>query len=215
MAAPVCINFPNQAPSQLQNPDKVLPNLFCKPIMDWTSTAKCIDQLRNEPQTAHWSTRLVNICETIWAALNHVDNVDAGCIKQFITLLSLPDAIELARLVIPPLRDDPHEPTDQADIFNPFKQMILDQTHAIRMRLSKIPAVTQTQIDTPFYRQEKSNFSEAELFRASLLLSDQGQLTDPDEEEKVRLWLAQAPHVAGSSQTHPIDQTGSNDPELE
>ena len=63
------------------------------------------EELFAQPRCSDWGTKLQTLCEQVW---NHVEGLDLGSYisNSLISLLQQTDALALAQLVAPDLRDD-------------------------------------------------------------------------------------------------------------
>ena len=156
--------------------------------MNWQTAMIILDDLQREPDAHDWAVRVLEISETIWTTLASADEVNTQYVKRFTKLLELPQAFDLARLVIPDFRDDTSTPS------NPFKSQVLERVEHKRHRLMELETATSTQIDTPLYRQEKTVFRDMEIFQAGVLLYNSGVLTT-EQHTAVIEWLAKAPEM--------------------
>jgi hypothetical protein len=164
-------------------------NLCSIMMMDQATLRELLDDLERHPQCADWGAKLQFACEHLWETLGttNIYSAATGMVDRLIHLLKDHHAMELARLVIPDLRS--HEALVFTD---PLKQKIFDSTTDSRSAFTKIETTTQTDFDTPLYRAEKELFTEAEMYRASLLLYGSATFTGVQEKE-ILDWLSKRP----------------------
>ena len=143
-----------------------------------------------QPECEDWGTKLQEVCEGFWELLEQDDQVAPQYITAFIKILSEEKSFELARLVIPELRAEP-----DISSMNQYKQQIIERTQSIHATVATMQTNTQAQFDESLYREEKEALAEAELYRASLLLYNNGSLSDKQRSE-VQEWLATRPGVS-------------------
>ncbi|THV89570.1 hypothetical protein D6D27_06385 [Aureobasidium pullulans] len=152
------------------------------------SLLQLVKQLQQQPKCPDWGAKLQHTCEAIWSALDddssNSSNLDA--VDEFIALLQQTDAFTLARLVIPELR------ATKPPVLSSLKQKIINQTTHQRTEALGLESNAQSEFDSHLYRQEKEEFTEAEMFRASLLLYGSASFDGVQEEEIIQ-WLASRP----------------------
>lgn len=157
--------------------------------METTKLQQLLDDLTAEPRCDDWGAKFQWACETLWNDLGTGKSSPNSSIMvdQLISLMSKPDAMELARLVIPELRA--HADMKLSD---PSQQKIIDCTTQHRSTFTKIETTRQEDFDNPLYKAEKQAFSEAEMYRASLLLYGSAAF-DEVQEKEILEWLSNRP----------------------
>jgi hypothetical protein len=136
-----------------------------------------------------WGAKLQELCEEFWELLEQDNQVTQRHVTAFIEVLLAEESFELVRLVIPELRSEPAAKPE-----NKYKQQIIERTVSMRAKLATFQS-TQAQFDEPQYRDEKNRLAEAELYRASLLLYNRGNLT-VEQRNNVEKWMAARPGSA-------------------
>lgn len=154
-----------------------------------------LEEIRTPGGCEDWAARLQELCEEFWALLEHDGHVSQQHVTAFIQVLSNKEGFELARLIIPDLRDDPAVPHE-----NHHKQNIIDRTRPIRAEVTAKQSCVQREFDQPLYQEEKHIFAEAELYRASLLLYNSASLT-AEQKAQVKEWVAARPGVTSLGRT--------------
>lgn len=114
------------------------------------------------------------------SARRHVD--------EFMSLLKRDDNLLLARLVIPDLREHAAQPQDL------IKRHIVHLVQASRPSLQYHNTVLQqiSEETRRLYAEERARFQHADMYRASILLLNRGNLGTADT-EKIRRWLDSFP----------------------
>jgi hypothetical protein len=160
--------------------------------MEQAELQKLLRDLAEIPRCDDWGAKLQWACETLWNVLGTDRDYpnSSVMIDQLISLLNNPDAMEIARLVIPELRTHAN-----VKLNDPSKQKIIDGTMERRSTLTKIETTKQDDFDDPLYKAEKQSFSEAEMYRASLLLYGSAAF-DEVQEKEILEWLSKRPRRA-------------------
>ncbi|KAG9693646.1 hypothetical protein KCU95_g3197, partial [Aureobasidium melanogenum] len=154
--------------------------------------ARLLSEVQEQPRCDDWGAKLQHVCDTLWSALDDKAD-DPGLADTLIAMLQQEDAFALARLVIPELRSK--EPL----VDSLLKQKVIDRTASQRMAALSLEATQQSDFDTNLYSEEKEVFTEAEMYRASLLLYGSAAFDNVEEQEIIQ-WLAQRPKKSTSKE---------------
>jgi hypothetical protein len=132
-------------------------------------------------------TKLQCLCEIYWNIIDHNPSLARKHIESFAQLLEKDSDLLLARLVIPDLRQN------ATPLQDPLKQDILHRIRAHRPSLYYLePSRNKYAQAIPQYTEEKRIFQDLDMYRASLLLFNRGNL-DETQEQAVRQWLEDCP----------------------
>jgi hypothetical protein len=150
-------------------------------------------ELRDRDNCVDWAAKVEDVCEKSWDLIRSVKEKEGvererPWVEQLVSLLHDKDALELAKLVIPELRTV--STSSDSNGMAPLQQYIIQQLrHGDAARLSRsIPTETGDEL----YQQEKEIFTEAEVYRASVLLYNTGTLSI-ERRKEVEDWLRLMP----------------------
>lgn len=140
------------------------------------------------PKCPGWSTRVQEVCEQTWSRAGSEEGISADVFEGFIIFLLNDDAFDVARLVVPALR----EPSE-TNLLTVQQRGIVERLQQSREMFDlKTSQQQQASFDDELYRAEKDIFLDAEVHRASMLLNESG-LLDPARLEEIQAWLSARP----------------------
>ena len=146
------------------------------------------DLLQQTKTDDGWGTRVQRACETFWNRLNGESGLSSHDVEAFSSfLVAEPDILPLAQLIIPELRCSSLAETASAE-----KQLVMRRTADACAAIARVNTASTTDVDDELYRDKKTIFHDADIYRASIILFNRG-VFDAVEEEDIREWLRQGP----------------------
>lgn len=138
----------------------------------------------------------MDICEEFWNSLDSRMEVPEAQIDAFVDMLLQERSFRLAREVIrefnvPPV--DGHPVRSKAEILNRLQQMHGHDFFGVSRPLRSTFA-------DDYYAEERERLTDAEIYRAELLLYNSASMT-PQEKEEVRKWLRARPQILDTPHT--------------
>lgn len=159
--------------------------------MDPEIVLQQIEEVNKRPLCEDWATKVLYLCEHFWAAMRDSQLVDQmlnpRSVNEFALLLQKNECFQLARQVIPELRES-------GELTSPSRchTFILQRTRPNRDSTHALLNRTQASFDSEAYRREKRIFQDEEAYRARLYLHHTEKLTS-EEEEGIQRWLRECP----------------------
>lgn len=152
-------------------------------------------ELHDRDNCNDWAAKVQDVCEKAWEFIRQFDSEnfehEQPWVDELIALLHNNDAFNLTRLVVPELRTVPSDTTKLLPLHRHILQR-LQQVCAIRATNEKIKQ--SHTFDDKLYRQEKEIFTDAQLYRAAVLLFNNGTLLDK-QRTQVEEWLRARPRL--------------------
>lgn len=155
---------------------------------DFAAAIEKLEQCKVSQKQAGWATTWSNASEAFWDGLSSNLNAPLPTIDLFVQLLDDDDRFQLARLVIPPLRDTKIPETATAP-----QRVILERMKDKVASTVRKEKTTQADFDDDDYVFEKRKLREVEMHRARVFLGDSGPYNDPDYQQQIQEWLQSAP----------------------
>lgn len=152
------------------------------------NTSKAIELLyvvRNNPAIKDWASKFQTACEILWEALEYPDLVPAHSLDVFAKSLREDRFLQLAKMVIPELREAPDPNTDNTS--NTQKAQIVALAHSIAP-----PPIEPDPSDRALFEAERHALYDADIDRTMLFLRRAEKLSE-QERKDVKAWLEACP----------------------
>ncbi|KAL8868458.1 MAG: hypothetical protein Q9174_004980 [Haloplaca sp. 1 TL-2023] len=127
--------------------------------------------------------KLQYLCEAFWDHLDTCTTPPQELLDAFVAVLQNEQYFAVARLVIPEFRALP-----ATEPGNASKQHVMEHIASLQVKQIEMENGTTALFDDALYRAEKDTFTDAEMYRAGLLIYGRGNLDEVEKDEVQRWW---------------------------